>query len=59
MRTAAITGLLLALTQTPHSGAPPMPYIDQGACPFECCTYRDWVAEAGFQAVEFWMADGG
>src|SRR6476661_2097404 len=21
---------------------PPMPYIDKGACPFECCTYRQW-----------------
>lgn len=22
--------------------APPNPYVDKGACPFECCTYRDW-----------------
>lgn len=22
--------------------APPDPYVDKGACPFECCTYRDW-----------------
>ncbi len=22
--------------------APPNPYTDKGACPFECCTYRDW-----------------
>jgi hypothetical protein len=21
---------------------PPVPYIDKGACPFECCTYREW-----------------
>lgn len=21
-----------------------LPYIDAGACPFECCTYRQWVA---------------
>ncbi|MEP6703647.1 MAG: hypothetical protein ABJB34_02465 [Acidobacteriota bacterium] len=21
---------------------PPIPYIDKGACPFECCTYRRW-----------------
>src|SRR5229473_2559197 len=21
---------------------PPMPYLDWGACPFECCTYRTW-----------------
>jgi len=24
---------------------PPMPYIDKGACPFECCTYRQWTVE--------------
>ena len=23
---------------------PPRVYIDKGACPFECCTYREWVA---------------
>lgn len=22
--------------------SPPAKYIDIGACPFECCTYRDW-----------------
>jgi hypothetical protein len=26
--------------------APPSPYVDKGACPFECCTYRDWTAKA-------------
>ncbi len=24
-----------------HAG-PPLPYLDWGACPFECCTYREW-----------------
>ncbi len=23
----------------------PLPYIIEGACPFECCTYGDWSAE--------------
>lgn len=23
---------------------PPLPSIDDGACPFECCTYREWKA---------------
>ncbi len=23
---------------------PKLPYRDVGACPFECCTYRDWLA---------------
>jgi hypothetical protein len=21
---------------------PPTPFVDKGACPFECCTYREW-----------------
>lgn len=24
--------------------SPPLPYEDAGACPFECCTYREWIA---------------
>ena len=24
------------------SPGPPVPYVDRGACPFECCTYREW-----------------
>lgn len=35
--TVAIPARLAA--QRPHE-----PYIDDGACPFECCTYRDWTA---------------
>jgi hypothetical protein len=27
------------------SVAPPIPYEDPGACPFECCTYRRWIAK--------------
>src|SRR5437868_5534785 len=23
---------------------PPSPFIDRGACPFECCLYRQWRA---------------
>lgn len=29
---------------------PPQPYVDAGACPFECCTYREWVAVAPIPA---------
>jgi hypothetical protein len=25
--------------------APPRIYVDEGACPFECCTYRKWIVE--------------
>src|SRR5437773_1794841 len=24
---------------------PELPYYDWGACPFECCTYREWIAK--------------
>jgi hypothetical protein len=24
-----------------------LPYEDHGACPFECCTYREWIAKKG------------
>ena len=34
-------GLALA---APAANAPPSPYIDQGACPFEGCAYRTWTA---------------
>ena len=27
------------------SSGPPMPFEDVGACPFECCVYREWVAK--------------
>ena len=26
--------------------------MDSGACPFECCTYRDWTAETTLTAYE-------
>lgn len=25
-----------------NKSGPPIPFIDKGACPFECCTYRRW-----------------
>jgi hypothetical protein len=41
-----LLGLLVASTiaaQTTGEQKPPNVYIDKGACPFECCTYREWV----------------
>jgi hypothetical protein len=29
-----------------ESTKPRLPYLDWGACPFECCTYREWVANS-------------
>lgn len=46
--TRALPWLLVSALLTTAAGAatpmstPPNPFIDKGACPFECCTYRDW-----------------
>lgn len=34
-----------SVTESAKIDKPPMPYRDYGACPFECCTYRDWIAK--------------
>lgn len=42
---ALLPTALAALAMVPTMAAPaapPNPYVDKGACPFECCTYRDW-----------------
>jgi hypothetical protein len=52
VRTVFVSGFLLfgvlvaavAAAQTTREKKPPNVYIDKGACPFECCTYREWVA---------------
>jgi hypothetical protein len=39
-------GFMLSLAIGSSSNVvPPSPYIDAGACPFECCVYRDWRTE--------------
>jgi hypothetical protein len=40
--------LLVALGCRPSvagDAAAPLPHVDEGACPFECCTYRTWTVE--------------
>lgn len=42
MQTLVIAVLLgFAITS---ANRPPSPYIDKGACPFEGCIYREWIA---------------
>jgi|WetSurMetagenome_2_1015567.scaffolds.fasta_scaffold416076_2 hypothetical protein len=41
--------MCLALGIAPSASAadlPPDPFVDHGACPFECCTYRNWTTTA-------------
>jgi hypothetical protein len=50
-------GALAAHAGTPqrqpaNEQAPPSPYIDKGACPFECCTYREWTAKEAIALVD-------
>jgi hypothetical protein len=42
-----LAGALAAGCLPPPREGPPMPYEDAGACPFEGCVYRTWVANAG------------
>jgi hypothetical protein len=35
----------MAISMDALAGPPPIPFNDWGACPFECCTYRKWVAK--------------
>lgn len=28
-----------------QNSRPRIPFVDKGACPFECCTYRDWTVD--------------
>lgn len=37
-------GVALVLTCQTFAQSLKLPYKDFGACPFECCTYRQWVA---------------
>lgn len=37
--------LLIFVASTAYADGHPAFYVDKGACPFECCTYRDWGVE--------------
>ena len=45
-RMLALAALLLSLgADARPQPKPPAVYADKGACPFECCTYREWKTE--------------
>src|SRR5947207_12837919 len=39
---SAIIGIFASGLFAQTGAKPPVPFIDKGACPFECCTYRQW-----------------
>ena len=45
-----VTTLSAATAHADNPERPPLPYADWGACPFECCTYREWTANAPLKA---------
>jgi hypothetical protein len=47
----ALSSLSLA-TLTGAQSQPPKLFVDKGACPFECCTYRKWKTEKTTVAYE-------
>jgi hypothetical protein len=48
-------GMLVVSASGPNFACgqePPKIHIDKGACPFECCTYREWVARTDATLVD-------
>lgn len=48
IRLAAVATIVLAAAGcggTTKQAGPPIPYDDEGACPFLCCTYRQWTVD--------------
>ena len=33
-------------------GSPPSLYVSKGACPFECCMYREWTANRDLELMD-------
>jgi hypothetical protein len=40
-----LSGILHAANDDTSAKAPPHVFVDDGACPFECCKYRQWTVE--------------
>ena len=45
---------LVPLASAQRKGEPPLPRIDQKACPFECCQFGRWKAEKQIQVFDSW-----
>ncbi|PYR68806.1 MAG: hypothetical protein DMF88_08035 [Acidobacteria bacterium] len=43
-RLLLLAALVLCACGKTQAG-PPIPFDEEGACPFQCCTYRDWSVE--------------
>ncbi len=36
---------VFAVSSFGQKSGPRVPFVDKGACPFECCTYREWTVD--------------
>jgi len=54
---AILSILIAAFAVFGQNSRPTMPFVDKGACPFECCTYREWTVDKA-TAVRPAMRDG-
>src|SRR3954463_11758861 len=47
MRIVWLFAILLSTScgKTTQRAGPPIPFDEEGACPFQCCTYREWTAD--------------
>ncbi|MEQ1645786.1 MAG: hypothetical protein ABL959_20210, partial [Pyrinomonadaceae bacterium] len=54
---ASFSILIAAFAVFGQNSGPTMPFVDKGACPFECCTYREWTVDKA-TAVRSAMRDG-
>jgi hypothetical protein len=42
---ALLTLLVVSVFSMAARAQPRMPFVDKGACPFECCSYRQWTVK--------------
>lgn len=45
-------GLASTAAISKNSDKPPIPFEDHGACPFDCCVYREWFARGDIKALK-------
>src|SRR3954452_17771164 len=48
----ALTFVVAGMMQGEQGNSPPDLYISKGACPFECCVYREWTANRDLAVMD-------
>lgn len=49
---AALTFVAAGIMQGEQRNSPPDLYVSKGACPFECCVYREWIANRDLAVMD-------